>query len=370
MRWDDFDPLSFGIDEFVAFCREVGAEPQIVVPIGYHNYDGYVPDRNGKEDWLERALNWIEYCNGDTTTVWGRKRAENGHAAPYDITYWEIDNEVWKMDPVLYAELVRMYSLAMKKKDPRIKIIACRCGRLGREGVGLDSIVIHRAGAYVDYISPHYYQVRDKFGNDGVEEYGAYLDRLAGWIKQSVNPDMKIYVSEWNLEGIDMRTGLFAGGFLNRLERTPYVEMAAAALLLRHVSATGWNNAFINFDQNKWFPAPNYVVFQLWNDAFLPYRVSLRGDMGPLNAVATVSEEQKMVCLKIVNPTDEMIRIKLADWEKWRNCEWKMVKTSSLDRVNSMDAPYKIKVETQEVGQSQTVFSIPPYSASVLMFNK
>ena len=46
------------------------------------------------------------------------------------------------------------------------------------------------------------------------------------------------------------------------------------------------------------------------------------------------------------------------------------MKTSSLDRVNSMDAPYKIKVETQEVGQSQTVFSIPPYSASVLMFNK
>ena len=57
LRWDDFDPLSFGTDEFIAFCHKVGAEPQIVVPIGYHNYEGYVPDKDGKEDWLQRALN-------------------------------------------------------------------------------------------------------------------------------------------------------------------------------------------------------------------------------------------------------------------------------------------------------------------------
>lgn len=372
LRWDDFDPLSFGTDEFIAFCRKVGAEPQIVVPIGYHNYDGYVPDCNGTEDWLKRALDWIEYCNGDTTTVWGRKRAMNGHPAPYNVRYWEIDNEVWKMDPVLYAELVRIYSLAMKRKDPRIKIIACGCGRLGREGAGLDSIVIHRTGKYIDYISPHYYQTIQKFDNEGVEEYGKYLDSLAKWIARSSNPDMGIFVSEWNLEGIDMRTGLFAGGFLNRLEKTPKVTMAAGALLLRHISATGWNNAFINFDKDRWFPAPNYVVFKLWSDSFLPLRVSLMGNTGSLNAVATASEDRRTICLKIVNPTSDAVAVHIKCPSEWTSCRWEKVEAGSLETKNSMEHPDSIQVKEQYVskeGQSVNL-SIPPYSASVLCFNR
>lgn len=66
-----------------------------------------------------------------------------------------------------------------------------------------------------------------------MEEYGRYLDKLAAWIDTSRNPNMQIFLSEWNLSGTDMRTGLFAGGFLNRLERTPRLAMAAPALFLR-----------------------------------------------------------------------------------------------------------------------------------------
>lgn len=337
LRWDDFDPLSFGTDEFIAFCRKIGAEPQIVVPIGYHNYAGYAPDKDGKQDWLQRALDWMEYCNGDAVeTEWGRKRAENGHPEPYNVKYWEIDNEVWKMNPVLYAQLARLFSIEMKKKDPSIKIIGCGCGRLGREGIGLDSIMIHDVAEYIDYISPHYYQVLDKYGNDGVEEYGRYLDKLYGWIKQSKNPEMKIYLSEWNLEGIDMRTGLFAGGFLNRLERTPGLEMAAPALFLRHTSATGWNNAFINFDKNGWFPAPNYVVFKLWREHFLPDLVKLEGDTKGLNIVATMSVDKKRSCLKIVNPSVNPFVLILKEGTRYGNTDWKVVATSSLKEANSL----------------------------------
>lgn len=81
-----------------------------MVPIGYHNYAGYMPDKDGRQDWLQRALDWMEYCNGDAeTTKWGKKRAENGHPEPYNVKYWEIDNEVWKMNPKLYAEITRLF---------------------------------------------------------------------------------------------------------------------------------------------------------------------------------------------------------------------------------------------------------------------
>lgn len=373
LRWDDFDPLSFGTDEFIAFCRKVGAEPQIVVPIGYHNYAGYAPDKDGKHDWLQRALDWMEYCNGDAaTTQWGKKRVENGHPEPYNVKYWEIDNEVWKMDPKVYAEIARLFSIEMRKKDPDIKIIGCGSGRLGREGIGLDSIMIHTVAEYIDYISPHYYQTLNKYGNDGVEEYGRYLDKLAAWIKESKNPDMKIYLSEWNLDGIDMRTGLFAGGFLNRLESIPQLAMAASALFLRHTSATGWNNAFINFNQNGWFPAPNYVVLKLWRDHFLPNRITLKGETKDLNVIATTSDDKKEVCLKIVNPTEKPITLKVKDGVMMGGATWKVVNASALTECNSMDHPDKIKVEEREVmvQAKDILIPIPAYSASVLVLSR
>lgn len=369
LRWDDFDPLSFGTDEFIAFCHKVGAEPQIVVPIGYHNYEGYVPDKDGKEDWLQRALNWMDYCNGDAaTTEWGKKRAENGHPKPYHVKYWEIDNEVWKMNPKLYAEITRIFSMAMKKRYPDVKIIGCGCGRLGHEGAGLDSIMIHDVAEHIDYISPHYYQTLNKYGTDGVEEYGLYLDKLATWIDKSKNPDMRIFLSEWNLEGIDMRTGLFAGGFLNRLERTPKLEMAAPALFLRHTSATGWNNAFINFDQNGWFPAPNYVILKLWREHFLPNRIALKGDTGTLNVIATASDNRKQVCLKMVNPTDKPISVKVKGGMNLGAPVWEVVSSSSLLDGNSMDCPDRIKVEKKavDIAGEDIRMVLPSYSASVL----
>ena len=86
----------------------------------------------------------------------------------------------------------------------------------------------------------------------------------------------------------DWRTGLYCGGLLNAFERCGDVlEIGGPALFLRHVSASGWDNAFVNFDHRTWFPAPNYVVMKLWRDHYAPHRIALEGDAGPLNAVAT-----------------------------------------------------------------------------------
>ena len=372
LRWDDFDPLSFGTDEFLRFCEQIGAEPQIVVPIGYHNYAGYSPDKNGRQDWLQRALDWMDYCNADSdNNKWGKLRSENGHPEPYNVKFWEIDNEVWKMDPKLYSQLVRMFSIAMKGRYPDVKIIGCGCGRLGKEGAGLDSIMIKDIAPYIDYISPHYYQTMDKYANNGVEEYGKYLDKLADWIALSDNPGMKIFLSEWNLDGIDMRTGLFAGGFLNRLERTPSVEMAAPALFLRHTSAPGWNNAFINFDKYGWFPAPNYIVMQLWRDNFQPNVVSFTGNVGDLNINSTTSDDRKTTCVKIVNPTEQEYSLTIKEGTILGTPVFETVYRDLTSR-NTMTEPDKIKVEEGvfKVVANDVVLNIEPYSASVIKLIK
>ena len=64
-----------------------------------------------------------------------------------------------------------------------------------------------------------------------------------------------------------------AAGLLNAFERCgDFLEIGGPALFLRHTSATAWDNAFINFDERGWFPAPNYVVMKLWRDHYAPER--------------------------------------------------------------------------------------------------
>ena len=124
--WDDVDINSFGTDEFILMCRKVGAEPLIVVNIGMHDA------RERRDEYCREACAWVEYCNGPTTSQWGKVRAANGHPKPYGVKYWEIDNEVWRLSPDDYVSAVKQFVPEMKKVDPSIIIVACGSGQLGR----------------------------------------------------------------------------------------------------------------------------------------------------------------------------------------------------------------------------------------------
>jgi len=72
-------PNDFGTDEFLALCKELGAAPLLVAnPIlgSTANLDG------------------LEYCNGAAGTVFGKRRAANGHAEPYGVRLWQVPAEL------------------------------------------------------------------------------------------------------------------------------------------------------------------------------------------------------------------------------------------------------------------------------------
>ncbi|MGA2298194.1 MAG: T9SS type A sorting domain-containing protein, partial [FCB group bacterium] len=97
-----------GTDELMKICKILHMEPYFVV-----NYE------TGTSEY---AANWVEYCNGDTNTVFGRLRALNGYPEPYNVKYWEVGNEQWK-DPQSYALGYLDYYSKMKAVDSSIKII-------------------------------------------------------------------------------------------------------------------------------------------------------------------------------------------------------------------------------------------------------
>ena len=357
--WMDYDQNAFGTDEFIRFCREVNSEPVIVVSVGFDR-----PDEE-HDAILENALNWLRYCNAPATDEWGAKRAANGHPEPYNVKYWEIDNEMWEMGIEKYEAAVREFSTAMREIDPDIKIIVCG-------GFGEDADFIKRSGNYFDYMSLHHYENANGYAS-GPQRLGQQYDRYAEMIADGPNPNIRLFISEWNLNSIDWRTGLFAGGFLNMCEQKDVVAMGAAALFIRRTDSPDWNNAFINFDYKDLFVAPNYQVTELWYNHFSRYRLSYSGNTGDVSIAATLSEDGRDVILKIVNPTERPYRLAVnGNWENVNGAVYEYYAPGNLMTANSMENKQAVALKSVEpaVGGNSVSLELEPYSAGVLTVRK
>jgi len=353
---DEFDPLAFGIDEFIALCRKVGAEPLICVNVAVD-----------KPELVQDACDFIEYCNGSPATKWGAVRAANGQRDAYNVKQWEIGNETWAMGSTNYVAVVRQFVPPMKKMDPTLQISVCGSSSFNLKW---NEEVIAGCAELADYISIHHYERPPSFA-DGPAKYAAFWREIGKLIAASKNPRLKLFVSEWNAQSIDWRTGLYCGGILNEFERaSDLVAMATPALWLRHVSAPAWDNSFINFDACGWFPAPNYVVMKLWREHFTARRLAVEGDAGPLNVVATRSDDGRQLRLKAVNPSAEPLSVKLAviGGFKLARATLKLVAPDDLNARNSLAKPDAVRVVSgnMEVLDGRADFVLPRWSAAVL----
>ena len=353
--WMDYDQNCFGTDEFIRFCREVNSEPIIVVSVKF--------ERPAEEydQILQDAVNWVRYCNAPATDEWGAKRAANGHPEPYNVKYWEIDNEMWEMGIDRYEKCVRDFSTAMRKIDPSIKIIACG-------GFREDEQFIQRSGNNFDYLSLHHYEQQGGYAT-GPVRLGQQYDRYAEMIANGPNPNIKLFISEWNLNSIDWRTGLFAGGFLNMCEQRDVVAMGAAALFIRRTDAPDWNNAFINFDYKDLFKAPNCQVTELWYDHFSKYRLAYSGETGNISVSTTMSENGADVIVKVVNPTEQSATLRIkGDWKGVSGAEYEYYAPGSLTVANSIENKNAVALKKTKasIDGNDVVLSVPALSAGVL----
>lgn len=126
--WNGLDPNLMGTAEYVEFCEHTGVEATITVGVTVEDTDREFqpPEPITPED----AANWVEYCNGDRTTEYGKLRAEHGYEEPFDVEVWEIGNEVWggwqaggTDDPAKFAERAAEFIDAMTAVDDSITVI-------------------------------------------------------------------------------------------------------------------------------------------------------------------------------------------------------------------------------------------------------
>jgi alpha-N-arabinofuranosidase len=258
--WGGIETHHFGTDEFMAFCRRIGAEPHICV--------------NAGDGTPEEAAAWVQYCNGSPDTPMGSLRAANGHPKPYNVRLWEIGNELygsWQIghtDAAGNARRFVEFRKAMLDADPTIELIATGKGdQFAGEGIAHDrawnAAVLDAARN--DGKPPHYLSLHPLVplpsGLGASHSYeDIYLSAMAHpqWWSETFAADLRALlashggsptpraaVTEWGIivGGSDWREyashdsqsgAVYAGLFLNAMLRAADVVAIANTTALMH----------------------------------------------------------------------------------------------------------------------------------------
>jgi len=110
-----YDPNRFGTNEFVQFCKLVGAEPYLAA--------------NVRSLPAEDFYRWVEYCNSPAgSTALAEMRAASGYPEPFNVHYWGVGNESWgcggNFTPQEYAVEFRRYATWVPGYGQELSFIA------------------------------------------------------------------------------------------------------------------------------------------------------------------------------------------------------------------------------------------------------
>ena len=280
-----------GYHEYLQMAEDLGAEPMFCINVGMSHRENVPMDLMGQ--WVQDALDAIEYANGPTNTVWGGLRARNGHPAPFNMKYLEIGNE--NGGPA-YAERWPLFVKAIMAKHPEIQLIAN-----------------HWAGGYPkqpmpEIVDEHYYNTPEWFMQHA-GQYDSY-DRNGP----------KIFVGEYAVTrnaGLgNLRGAIGEAAFMTGMERnSDVVVMAAYAPLFCNANHKRWPVNLINFDSHRWFGIPSYYVQQLFaehrGDVTLPTTVEAAVVEEPLPAgaigVGTWNTAAEFKDIKVTAPDGKVL---------------------------------------------------------------
>jgi alpha-N-arabinofuranosidase len=270
--WGSIDPNNFGTDEFLRLCGRLGAEPVLVLNIGKH------ADAEDWRSYIEEGLRWIEYCNGGPETPEGARRAANGRREPWNVKYWEIDNESWFIGTDRYGMILNEWKRRIRERWPDLVFLAT-----GPDNYDLlwPRRLLANSGEDIAYLSAHHYH-----GNvvssptDPIDE-GDYhagqadvvaFDAFFRAMGEILPPGTRVAETEWGRMAITVDAALYGARLMNSFERNAgVVGMACPALFIRKWGVTPfWNDALVNISATDSFVSPLWHAIRLWRRSWRP----------------------------------------------------------------------------------------------------
>lgn len=357
---DYYQSYGLGFYEYFLLSEDIGAEPLPVLNVGmacqYQNWNNpkaHVPV-DSLQPYIQDCLDLIEFANGDVNTTWGKKRAEMGHPAPFNLKFLAVGNEQWD---TLYYERLRPFVKAIKAKYPNIKLI----GTSGpdSEGKMFDKGWKAMKELKADLVDEHFYRDEHWFLSHGLR-YEDY-DRKGP----------KVFAGEYACHGKGKKwnhfeTSLYEAAFMTDLERNAdVVDMATYAPLFAHVDGWQWRPDMIWYDNTRMFKTVSYYVQQMYacnkGTNVLPLTMNGKAVAGQegqdgLFASAVVDKQKGEVIVKVANTSDKTqeVTLNLNGMKGSRSASLTTLQCDNMDAENTLDNPNKIRpVETTATCESK-----------------
>ncbi len=374
---DYFQSYGLGFYEFFLLSEEIGSEPLPIVSCGlacqFQNDDesAHVPVAE-LQDYIQDALDLIEFANGDVSTKWGALRAEMGHPAPFNLKFLGVGNEQWGET---YPEHLEPFVKAIRAKYPNIKIV----GSSGpdSEGKQFDYLwpEMKRLGA--DLVDEHFYRPYDWFLSQGAR-YDNY-DRKGP----------KVFAGEYACHARGKKwnhfyASLLEAAFMTGLERNAdIVHMATYAPLFAHVEGWQWRPDLIWFDNLNTMRTVSYYVQQLYSQykganalTLTMDKKNVTGADGQNGLFASAVADGNKVYVKVVNTSDKAQSINLNFTGMKKNEVLKGVKcirltTDKLEEDNIEDPTNILPEELAFNAQGQNVnVTVEPLCFRIFVLEK
>ena len=380
--WGYHQSMGLGYYEYFQFCEDLGMEPLPILPCGvscqgtnggwnmYPTQAQEVAPMNQMDEWVQDALDLIEWANGDpATSKWAKMRADAGHPKPFGLKYLGLGNEE-KISPEFIERFKYIYE-RVRKAHPEIVIVGTAGPGSHPGNPDLENGWKLAEEIGMPIIDEHYYEPNNYFLNK--RQYDSYpRDRKT-----------KVYLGEYASKDKKLIDALAEGLYLLHVERNgDVVCMTSYAPLFARKNATNWNPDLIYFDNERPFFTCSYYVQQLFGQSAGQYYygdcVTFEGDQaGVVQPVENSHYGQSVILnvktrklfVKLCNAGDQVKKanINLSRFGLKKTAS-KTVLSGLPDQENNFDqqpiAPQKETVKAQK----KFSLDLQPYSFVMLEY--
>ena len=370
--WGYHQSMGLGYYEYFQFCEDLGMEPLPILPCGvscqgtnggWNMWPTQAQDACPMEEmdeWVNEALDLIEWANGDVNTTWGKKRAEQGHPKPFILKYLGLGNEE-KISPEFEERFKYIYD-RVRAKYPNIVIVGTAGPGSHKDNPDYENGWRIADEIGIDVLDEHYYEPRDYFLNNQ-QNYDNYpRDRKT-----------KVYLGEYAAKDKKLADALYEGLYLLGIERNgDVVTMTSYAPLFCKKQHESWNPDLIYFDNTNVILTCSYYVQQMFGttagDYYYGDVAKFEGGDKFQGTSAVLNTEKGELYIKLINAAEEAktATIDLSKFKVPAQAPMTTLTASSLDTENNFDAQ-PVAPQTKDIKISKKMkLTVEPRSANVI----
>jgi|tagenome__1003787_1003787.scaffolds.fasta_scaffold20922375_2 alpha-N-arabinofuranosidase len=362
---DYFQSFGLGFYEYFQLAEDIGAQPLPILNCGMacQFNSSELAQISQTKEYIQDALDLIEFANGPATSDWGRLRAEMGHPAPFHLTMIGVGNEQWGAP---YVERYKLFAAELKAKHPEVSLVVA--AGPAPSGHQFEYLWSNWRALKADIVDEHYYMSPkwflansgryDHYDRSGPKVFaGEYAAQTSGVAKPDNHNNWDAAIAE--------------AAFMTGLERNAdVVRMASYAPLLAHINAWQWTPDAIWFDNLQSYGTPNYYVQKVFanNVGTRIVPVLPHAQDGLYTSAAIDDHTHELIVIAVnVSPNARSTEIDLNGVSAGGTAKVTTLESADLQAENGFDRPTHVapKYSTLDVKTSAMPVRLDPYSVTV-----